>query len=529
MYYNFIDSDKHKTTALDHTFSDHSVDSILSTTSIAGVQCRKRTASDSIQEEIHSTKRYRVSSSMPNLTNPELISDTDILTQSLPSLLTDHMNTPHISPLPISSNVQCTNNSISTAATTDDVSAKVNITISSLLNEVPVNSSIISTVSLTSTANEVPINVNVSTVPLPSPLNEVPVDSYPTTVSLPSLNNATTLSLDFMPSPLTNGTSNTTTLSIDPFLTEIPTNSNCTTLSLEPLPSLLNKLPTDNVTPSSSISDILSLPPLPIPMSAGTLSLTSVSINDEIPFRDMVFTKLPATVDVPLSLDETKPAHVDSNLNYMHSQTVTSSLISQPVLFSSAIVTACCDSTIPILATDTIMSYQSALGYNPLSSAKSDSLILCTAHQPTIATIPTIAELTVSTQSKLISVNDDSKAIFASTTPLVPTSDISNVDENVLLEAVTTELGVDSIDPSLLNMSDLLSLLQPEDSLNQLALTTDQGTSEMIVLQHSDELGIEHGVNLNLNEDELLQDLPPELRETVQAILDSQKEMEIDF
>ena len=65
-------------------------------------------------------------------------------------------------------------------------------------------------------------------------------------------------------------------------------------------------------------------------------------------------------------------------------------------------------------------------------------------------------------------------------------------DENVLLEAVTNELGVDSIDPSLLNMSDLLSLLQPDsDPLDQLALTTEEASSDMIVLQQSDgsELG----------------------------------------
>uniref|UniRef100_A0A1X7TI36 Uncharacterized protein n=1 Tax=Amphimedon queenslandica TaxID=400682 RepID=A0A1X7TI36_AMPQE len=96
-------------------------------------------------------------------------------------------------------------------------------------------------------------------------------------------------------------------------------------------------------------------------------------------------------------------------------------------------------------------------------------------------------------------------------------------DENVLLEAVTNELGVDSIDPSLLNMSDLLSLLQPDsDPLDQLVLTTEEASSDMIVLQQSDGMNVVQNLDLNINEEELLEGLPQELRDSVQAMLEDQ-------
>ena len=92
------------------------------------------------------------------------------------------------------------------------------------------------------------------------------------------------------------------------------------------------------------------------------------------------------------------------------------------------------------------------------------------------------------------------------------------------MEAVTNELGVDSIDPSLLNMSDLLSLLQPDsDPLDQLALTTEEASSDMpIVLQQSDGMNVVQNLDLNINEEELLEGLPQELRDSVQAMLEDQ-------
>ena len=78
-----------------------------------------------------------------------------------------------------------------------------------------------------------------------------------------------------------------------------------------------------------------------------------------------------------------------------------------------------------------------------------------------------------------------------SSTPTSPFPSTVIPDENVLLEAVTNELGVDSTDPSLLNMSDLLSLLQPDsDPLDQLALTIEEASSDMIVLQQSDGMNV---------------------------------------
>ena len=89
------------------------------------------------------------------------------------------------------------------------------------------------------------------------------------------------------------------------------------------------------------------------------------------------------------------------------------------------------------------------------------------------------------------------------------------------MEAVTNELGVDFIDPSLLNMSDLLSLLQPDsDPLDQLALTTEEASSDMIVLQQSDGMNVVQNLDLNINEEELLEGLPQELRDSVQAMLE---------
>ena len=110
-----------------------------------------------------------------------------------------------------------------------------------------------------------------------------------------------------------------------------------------------------------------------------------------------------------------------------------------------------------------------------------------------------------------------------SSTPTSPFPSTVIPDENVLLEAVTNELGVDSIDPSLLNMSDLLSLLQPDsDPLDQLALTTEEASSDMIVLQQSDGMNVVQNLDLNINEEELLEGLPQELRDSVQAMLEDQ-------
>ena len=158
---------------------------------------------------------------------------------------------------------------------------------------------------------------------------------------------------------------------------------------------------------------------------------------------------------------------------------------------------------------------------------RGSSLILSSANPNSITSVPSIEELSSSISSpggeNLFFPETGGPRSSHASTPSSPFPSSAIPDENILLEAVTNELGVDSIDPSLLNMSDLLSLLQPDsDPLDQLALTTEESSSDMVVLQQSDELNIGQDLDLNINEEELLEGLPQELRDTVQAMLDKQ-------
>ena len=157
------------------------------------------------------------------------------------------------------------------------------------------------------------------------------------------------------------------------------------------------------------------------------------------------------------------------------------------------------------------------------------ALILSSANPNTITSVPSIEELSSSISSPggdNLFFPDSAGPHFPPSHSSTPTSPFPSTvipDENVLLEAVTNELGVDSIDPSLLNMSDLLSLLQPDsDPLDQLALTTEEASSDMIVLQQSDGMNVVQNLDLNINEEELLEGLPQELRDSVQAMLEDQ-------
>ena len=160
---------------------------------------------------------------------------------------------------------------------------------------------------------------------------------------------------------------------------------------------------------------------------------------------------------------------------------------------------------------------------------ESSTLILSSANPNTITSVPSIEELSSSISSPggdNLFFPDSAGPHFPPSHSSTPTSPFPSTvipDENVLLEAVTNELGVDSIDPSLLNMSDLLSLLQPDsDPLDQLALTTEEASSDMIVLQQSDGMNVVQNLDLNINEEELLEGLPQELRDSVQAMLEDQ-------
>ena len=304
---------------------------------------------------------------------------------------------------------------------------------------------------------------------------------------------------------------------------------------------------------------------MPLSLDIPTLSPSCTSpdmmTSDNIQETDLLLSPLPSlvsTTSVPLPFlpptpsINTSPVIFPALINASVPSTITQpylfSLPSQPVPAQSSFLFPSLPNSMPLTETTPVLSYQPPISLFQPVNIKPDTLILSSAQPPTIPAIPTLAELSTNlspsqsnelnflSESSLIEsqvsipgspqhpplISPSINAMSSPTTPLVPT----DVDEKILLETVTTELGVDSIDPSLLNMSDLLSLLQPEESLDELDLTSGQVPSELIVLQESKGLDEEQDIDLNLTEAELLQDLPPELRETVQAILESQKEMD---
>lgn len=123
------------------------------------------------------------------------------------------------------------------------------------------------------------------------------------------------------------------------------------------------------------------------------------------------------------------------------------------------------------------------------------------------------------------------------------------IDEGDLLATVTSELGVESIDPSLLNMTDLLNFLPSDDvTLEDLAVTGGEISTDMVVLQEGigggeqtplefglpphgdgavdeklDSLG---GSGLVASAESLLEDVPLEIKDTVEAILKSQSNLD---
>ena len=149
-------------------------------------------------------------------------------------------------------------------------------------------------------------------------------------------------------------------------------------------------------------------------------------------------------------------------------------------------------------------------------------------------------------------------SIFSFPSPLVSTSVLGNsplcdsssslagtpIDDGDLLATVTSELGVDSIDPSLLNMSDLLSFLPSDDmTLEDLALTGGEISSDMVVLQEGvggvgktpvdfggpsvklEGFGGDSAVVATTPES-ILEDVPLEIKDTVEAILKSQTNLD---
>ena len=137
------------------------------------------------------------------------------------------------------------------------------------------------------------------------------------------------------------------------------------------------------------------------------------------------------------------------------------------------------------------------------------------------------------------------QSIFSFPNPLVsnaPTPDSipdpssldgTPIDEGTLLATVTSELGVESIDPSLLNMSDLLSFLPSNDmALDDLAIMGGETPSETIVLQEGVGGGaltpseVESAIGKFDDLGLTLKDIPLEIKDTVQAILKSQEELD---
>ena len=168
-----------------------------------------------------------------------------------------------------------------------------------------------------------------------------------------------------------------------------------------------------------------------------------------------------------------------------------------------------------------------------LCTSKVDSLVLSSIQPAVIPSVPTVAELASGIQTSSAEVKIPENLTLPPTSPFFPilpsspsTPGIENIDESELLATVTSELGVESIDPSLLNMSDLLSLIQTEDpcGVDELMLTGGEVPQELIVLQESSgtiDIG-EMKSQLDISQEELLKDLPVELKETVQGILENQ-------
>ena len=174
---------------------------------------------------------------------------------------------------------------------------------------------------------------------------------------------------------------------------------------------------------------------------------------------------------------------------------------------------------------------------------------------PTLGIIPTINPPIICP----LSVEPPSiHSIFSFPSPLVSTSVIGDsplqdsssslagtpIDEGDLLATVTSELGVDSIDPSLLNMSDLLSFLPSDDvTLEDLALTGGEISSDMVVLQEGvggvGKTPVDFGrppgnlegfcsesAVMATTPESILEDVPLEIKDTVEAILKSQTDLD---
>ena len=310
-----------------------------------------------------------------------------------------------------------------------------------------------------------------------------------------------------------------------------PTSCNPPSISTKSFPPL----PSIGLTPSSMTTPSLLIPPISSSVQVATLfpfPSISIPVSSTLDVTDKIPSSIVSSLQYPTMPIASSPIPLDSLLPiplFSSSSTINNDLIlpSNPNPQTTSSVSF---PEIPGIPSPIFMSPFVPLPSLPVVDSSAPIGNLPTIPLVTSPVIPPLfslppPETTTAFESSL-------PAIHSTPTP-AGTPDI--VDETTLLAAVTSELGVESIDPSLLNMSDLLSLLPSDDSsLEELNITGGQIPSEMIVLQESigggGNLGTEGMLDvseMNFTQEQLLLDLPPELKDTVQAILESQKDLDI--
>ena len=310
-----------------------------------------------------------------------------------------------------------------------------------------------------------------------------------------------------------------------------PTSCNPPSISTKSLPPI----PSIGLTPSSMTTPSLLIPPISSSVQVATLfpfPSISIPVSSTLDLTDKIPSSIVPSLQYPTMPIASSPIHLDSLLPiplFSSSSTINNDLIlpSNPN-----------PQTTSSLSFPEIPGIPSPLFMSPFVPLPSLPVVDSSAP---IGTLPTIPLVTSPVIPPLFSLPPpETTTAFESSLPAIhstptPAGTPDIVDETTLLAAVTSELGVESIDPSLLNMSDLLSLLPSDDSsLEELNITGGQIPSEMIVLQESigggGHLGAEGMLDvseMNFTQEQLLLDLPPELKDTVQAILESQKDLDI--
>lgn len=288
-------------------------------------------------------------------------------------------------------------------------------------------------------------------------------------------------------------------------------------------------------------NDTILLPHSNVPHGHSSLQLRGEEANINI-LTDFNTSVTSSTLSSLMDLPSIASADQQTKVSLIH-ETDISSLIPQPLPLSDQSLSPAYSNFLPFTTANFIPAQMathlsmlpSISSSDVLCSSKVDSLVLSSIQPAVIPSVPTVAELASGIRTSSARVKIPENLTLPPTSPFFPiipsspsTPGIENIDESELLATVTSELGVESIDPSLLNMSDLLSLIQTEDpcDIDELMLTGGEVPQELIVLQESSGGAIDIGeiksqLDIDITQEELLKDLPVDLKETVQGILDN--------